>query len=244
MHDGNVLVVEDDPVSRRLLVRILEAQGYAVTPVTNGKEALDVLYREHPRAFDVVILDIVNSEFDGYGALRTIKNHADLRELPVLMISAMDEMDSVIECVKMGAADYLPKPFNAELLRARLSASLTTKRLRDLELEYLEQVRLLTSAASAVESGTYDAGQLTDVAERTDELGQLARVFQAMVREVRAREERLVRQVHDLQIEIDEVRQAQQVAEITESDFYQKLTAEAEELRRMFDLPGTAESSE
>lgn len=244
MRNGHVLVVEDDPVSRRLLVRILEAQGYAATPVANGNDALDLLYREHPRTFDVVILDIVNSELDGYGTLRAIKDHPDLRDLPVLMISAVSEIDSVIECIKLGAADYLPKPFNAELLRARLSSSLTAKRLRDLELEYLEQVRLLTSAASAVEAGTYEAALITDVAERPDELGQLARVFQAMVREVRAREERLVQQVQVLQIEIDEARQAQRVAEITESEFYQKLTAEADELRSMFAGRDAPESRE
>jgi DNA-binding response OmpR family regulator len=133
----------------------------------------------------------------------------------------------------MGATDYLPKPFNADLLRARVSASLASKRLRDLELEYLEQVHRLTAAAAGLEAGSYELTVLDPVAERPDELGTLARVFQTMAREVRAREERLIAQVRVLRIEIDEQRQAKQVAEITESEFYQRLSAEADELRRI-----------
>lgn len=230
---GNILAVEDSQINRKLLIKTLTVQGYAVTPATNGREALDILRAGNPRAFDVILLDIVMPELDGYETLRQIKADRALRELPVLMISAIGEMSSVIECVKMGATDYLPKPFNPDLLHARIETSLVAKRLRDLELEYLEQVQKLTSAASAVENGTYEAATLTDVAARTDELGQLARVFQHMAREIRAREERLIQQVRELRIEIDEVRQDRQVAEITESDFYQKLSAEAEALREI-----------
>jgi CheY-like chemotaxis protein len=233
---GVILAVEDNPVNRKVLVRTLTTQGYEVTPATNGREALEILRGGNPRAFDVVLLDIMMPELNGYETLEAIKSDPALRDLPVLMISAIDELNSVIECIKMGATDYLPKPFNADLLRARIEASLTTKRLRDLELEYLEQVRKVTSAASAVESGTYEASDLEDVAGREDELGRLARVFQQMAHEVRAREERLIRQVEELRIEIDVARQDRQVAEITESDFYQQISAEAEELRRIIGM--------
>jgi CheY-like chemotaxis protein len=238
---GNILAVEDNVVNRKLLVKTLSAQGYSVTPACNGREALAILHDGDPRAFDVVLLDIMMPELNGYETLREIKADPALRELPVLMISAIDEMTSVIECVKMGAIDYLPKPFNPDLLRARIESSLVAKRLRDLELEYLEQVRHVTSAAAAVESGTYEASNLEGVAARSDELGQLARVFQRMAREVRAREERLIRQVQELKIEIDEARQDRQVAEITESEFYQKLSAEAEVLRQIVQDAGMEE---
>lgn len=236
---GVILVVEDNPVSRKLLVATLSAQGYAVTPAANGREALEILRSGSSRAFDVVLLDIMMPELDGYETLRAIKADQALRDLPVLMISAIDEIESVIECVKMGATDYLPKPFNAELLRARIESSLAAKRLRDLELEYLEQVQKLTGAASAVEGGSFQASSIEDVAGRADELGRLARVFQQMAREVRAREDRLMRQVRELRIEIDEARQDRQVAEITESEFYQKLTAEAEVLRGIIRDPAS-----
>jgi CheY-like chemotaxis protein/HAMP domain-containing protein len=234
---GEILVVEDNPVNRKLLVATLSAQGYSVTPAVNGREALEKLRNGRARRFDVVLLDIVMPEMDGYDTLRAIRADRSLQDLPVLMISAVDEIESVIECVKMGATDYLAKPFNADLLRARIESSLTAKRLRDLELEYLDQVRKLTDAASAVEVGTFQTSILDDVAGRHDELGRLARVFQRMAREVRAREERLIEEVRELRIEIDEARQNRQVAEITESDFYRRLTSEAEILRRIVSDP-------
>ena len=231
--EGNILAVEDNPVNLKLLTRTLERQGYTVCPAINGREAMDTLCGRHPRAFDIVLLDINMPVMNGYEVLQAIKENPDLRDLPVVMISAVEEMESVVRCIQMGAADYLHKPFNADLLRARITASLASKRLRDLELEYLEQVHRLTAAASGLEAGSYELAVLDPVAARPDELGTLAKVFQAMAREVRAREERLIAQVHDLRIEIDEQRQAKQVEEITESEFYQRLTAEAQELRRI-----------
>ncbi|HEY3230443.1 MAG TPA: hypothetical protein VGJ87_14570, partial [Roseiflexaceae bacterium] len=117
----------------------------------------------------------------------------------------------------------------------RVSASLAGKRLRDLELEYLEQVGRVTAAAAAVEAASFDAGSLDQVAARDDALGGLARVFQRMAREVQAREERLRRQVQDLRIEIDEARQARKVAEITESDYFKQLRGQADRLREIRD---------
>jgi DNA-binding response OmpR family regulator len=230
---GNILAVEDNPVNLKILVKTLVTQGYSVTTAANGLEAMSALSAGDPRAFDVVLLDILMPEMNGYETLRAIKSDSALRDLPVLMISAIDEMASVIECIKMGAIDYLMKPFNADLLRARIESSMATKRLRDLELEYLEQVQKLTNAAIEVESGTYEPSSLENVAGRKDELGRLARVFQQMVREVRAREERLTQQVRELRIEIDEARQDRQVTEITESEFYQKISAEADALRQI-----------
>jgi serine phosphatase RsbU (regulator of sigma subunit) len=135
--EGRILVVDDNPVNRRLLVRALEAQGYAVQSAEDGRQALELLRAGKPEAFDIVLLDILMPVMDGYQTLAEIKRDSDLTHLPVIMISALDEIDSVIRCVEMGATDYLPKPYNAALLRARIGTSLERKRLRDKEKLYL-----------------------------------------------------------------------------------------------------------
>ena len=106
----------------------------------------------------------------------------------MIVISSVEELDSVGRGIEIGAADYLPKPFNAALLRARLNASLAEKRLHDLRLEYPEQVGRVVDAAAAVEVDDFAPESLDGVAARDDALGQLARVFQRMAREVFERE--------------------------------------------------------
>ena len=234
---GHILVVDDNIINRMLLKRMLEERGYIVSTAADGQRALDLLQDGGAAAIDVVLLDILMPQMDGYHTLAHIKQASALRHIPVIMISAVDEIDSVIKCIEMGATDYLPKPFNAALLQARLTSSLARKRLRDLELEYLEQVGYVTEAAAAVEAGVFEPDRLDNVAARTDALGQLARVFQRMAREVRTREERLLQQVQELRIEIDEVRQAKQVAEITESDYFRQLRHQADHLREIIEKP-------
>lgn len=229
---GRVLVVDDGDMNRRLLRAALEREGHAVEEASNGREALSLLAG---RSFDVVLLDLVMPEMDGFETLAAIKADESLRHLPVIVISGVDELDAVVRCIEMGATDYLPKPFNAALLHARVAASLAGKRLRDLELEYLEQVQHVIGAASALESGAFDASSLEVVAARTDALGLLARTFARMAGEVRAREERLRAEVAELRIEIDEARQAKRVEEITSSDYFQELRGRASELRRLVD---------
>ena len=158
--------------------------------------------------FDVILLDVLMPEMDGYQVLEQVKSDSRLRHIPVIMISALDEMDSVVRCIEMGAADYLPKPFNPALLQARLNASLAEKRLRDLELEYLEQVGRVVDAAKAVEAATFDPAMLDQVAARADALGGLARVFQRMAREVHLREQRLKQQLERLRLDVEEMKQA------------------------------------
>ena len=107
-------------------------------------------------------------------------------------------MENVVRCIGMGAEDFLPKPFDPLLLRARLSACLEKKRLRDQEVEYLQQVALVTTAAAAVEAGQFALDSLDSVAARPDALGQLGRVFQNMARQVYVREQSLKQQVQEL----------------------------------------------
>ncbi len=202
---GRMLVVDDDRINRMMLERALTQQGYAVATAENGRQALEMLGAE---LFDVVLLDILMPELDGYETLARIKEDSTLRHMPVIMISAVDEMDSVVRCIEMGATDYLPKPFNRALLRARVNASLADKRLRDLELEYLEQVNRVVGAAQAVQAATFEVESLDSVAARDDALGQLARVFQHMAREVHLREQRLRQQLRQLHLDVEEMRKA------------------------------------
>jgi DNA-binding response OmpR family regulator len=233
---GYLLVVDDNEMNRDTLSRHLERQGHTVMVAENGRQALEMV-QTHP--FDLVLLDVMMPEMNGYQVLRCLKDDDSWRDIPVIMISALDEMDSVVRCIEMGAEDYLPKPFDPVLLRARISASLEKKWLRDQEVEYLRNVARVTAAAASVEAGEFEPESLADVARRTDGLGQLARVFQSMAREVYAREQRLRQQVQELRIELSEARQARQVAEITETDYFRQLQAEAQSLRQILD--GTSE---
>jgi len=217
-------------LNRMQLKRSLEQQGHAVSLAENGRQALEVL---GAAGFDLVLLDILMPEMDGYEVLERLKSDPAHRDLPVIVISALDEMESVIRCIGMGAEDYLPKPFDPLLLRARIGACLEKKRLRDQEVEYLQQVARLTTAAAAVEAGEFSSDTLDIVAARPDALGQLGRVFQRMAREIYAREQSLKQQVQELRIQIDEAKKAREVAEITESDYFRDLKERAQHLRRV-----------
>jgi tRNA A-37 threonylcarbamoyl transferase component Bud32 len=119
------------------------------------------------------------------------------------MISALDELEGIVRCIERGAEDYLHKPFDPVLLRARINASLEKKRMRDQEVEYLREVNRVIEAAAAVEGGRYRPGTLAGVTRRDDELGHLARVFDSMAQQIKAREERLRDRVRDLRQEIE-----------------------------------------
>ncbi len=225
---ASILVVDDDRINRLILSCDLEREGHHVTSVEDGSRALEALRAER---FDLVLLDVLMPELDGYETLARIERDEKLRHVPVIMVSALEDIESVVRCLELGAADYLPKPFDPMLLRARINGCLTKKRLHDLELEYMEQVTYVVDAATAVESGTFDPESLDAVAARDDALGQLARVFRRMAREVTAREQALKQEVSELRIEIDAARAATQVAEITETDYFRDLQRRANELR-------------
>ncbi|HET9851956.1 MAG TPA: response regulator [Candidatus Limnocylindrales bacterium] len=226
---GRILVVDDAAINRLTLQRALASRGHHVEAVVDGVEAMDAL---RARTFDLVLLDIEMPRKDGFETLAEIKADERLRQVPVIVISSLDDTSSVARCIEMGALDHLPKPFEPAVLHARLGAALAAKRLRDLELEYLEQVARVTHAAEALEGDAFDPAALETVAARPDALGVLARTFTRMATEVRAREEALRRQVRELTIEIDEARQAQRVAEVTDTDYFRSLRGRAAELRR------------
>jgi two-component system cell cycle response regulator len=222
----SLLVVDDHSMNRIMLSRYITKLGYQASLAENGRQALEKLQAE---PFDLVLLDVQMPEMDGYEVLEHLKADPRLRDIPVIMISAVEELESVVKCIELGAQDYLPKPFNPVLLRARLTACLERKWLRDQEVDYLQQVGRVTAAAIKV--NTFQPESLDEVARRSDEPGQSAQVFQEMARQVYAREQHLQQQVQQLRIEIDQARKAREVAEITESDYFQQLLGKAEELR-------------
>jgi CheY-like chemotaxis protein len=196
---AHILVVDDIEDNRAVLQRRLERQGYAVECASSGGTALELLASA---PFDLVLLDVMMPVLDGFAVLERIKAAPQTRDIPVIMISALDDMASVVRCIERGAEDYLPKPFDPVLLKARIGACLEKKRLRDRELAYLKEVERVIAAARAVESGDYQAGALADITTRGDELGRLARVFDGMAAGIRAREERLQGQLLELRSEI------------------------------------------
>jgi CheY-like chemotaxis protein len=227
-----ILIVDDEPFNVGYLEQELEDLDYATVSAANGQQALDQVAAHAP---DMILLDIMMPVLDGFQVLARLKADPRWRDIPVVVISAMSDLESVVRGIKLGADDYLPKPFNEVLLQARIEAGLEKKRLRDQEVEYLRQVALLTDAAQAVEQESFDLAPLAPVAGRTDALGHLARVFQRMAEQVYAREQRLKQQVQELRIELDETRQARQVAEITESDYFRNLRSQASALRSIVD---------
>jgi adenylate cyclase len=136
---GLVLVVDDNEMNRDLLSRRLTRQGHTIVIAEDGLQALEKV-RTQP--FDLVLLDVMMPGMNGYQVLEHIKADATLRHIPVIMISALDDLDSVVRCIELGAEDYLFKPFNPTLLKARIGACLEKKRLRDQEQAFLRQIQI------------------------------------------------------------------------------------------------------
>lgn len=156
---GHLLIVDDNKVNRLLLGRGLEQQGHSVDFAENGVLALDKLARER---FDLILLDIEMPELDGYQVLERIIQDTNLRDIPVIMTTATEELESVVRCIELGAEDYLTKPVNAVLLRARINASLEKKRLRDQQRELIKKFATEEVAEQMMSEGFELGGHLVE----------------------------------------------------------------------------------
>jgi adenylate cyclase len=156
---SEILVTDDNRVNRLLIAQLLEQQKHRVHFAENGRQGLEVLRH---RAIDLVLLDIEMPEMNGYETLEAIRADRKLREIPVVMMSSVDEVDSVARCVEMGAEDYLFKPVNAVLLRARVAASLEKKRLRDQQRELFRKFATAEVADELLASGFALGGKHVD----------------------------------------------------------------------------------
>lgn len=147
---SRVLVVDDNEMNRDLLARRLLRDGHAVSTAENGREGLAMMVAQ---PFDLVMLDIMMPEMNGYEVLERLKGDPSLRHIPVIMITAVDDPDSVVRCVELGAEDHLPKPFNPALLRARVGASLAKKRLHDREQLYARSLERELDIGREIQAG-------------------------------------------------------------------------------------------
>jgi adenylate cyclase len=136
---SRILVVDDNASNRDLLTRRLQRQGHTVLQAEDGAGALALVEKE---ALDLVLLDLMMPGISGYDVLASLKSNPRFREIPVIMISALSELDSIVRCIEAGADDYLAKPFDPTLLRARIGSSLEKKHLRDREREMVEALRI------------------------------------------------------------------------------------------------------
>ncbi len=136
---ARILAVDDDDMNRDMLMRRLEKLGYEITEAATGREALA---RVKDGAFDLVLLDILMPDLDGFQTLEFMKADPRLKHIPVIMLTALDDVESTVRCIEAGAEDYVPKPFNPVILRARITASLEKKRLRDQEQAFLAQLQM------------------------------------------------------------------------------------------------------
>jgi class 3 adenylate cyclase len=147
---ARLLVVDDNKVNRLLLTRSLELQGHSVASAENGRIALEMLRREN---FDLLLLDMEMPEMDGFQVLEVLVGDLQLRDLPVIVTSSLEGIESVVRCIELGAEDYLPKPVNPVLLKARLGASLEKKRLRDQQKEWMGRFATREVAQDLQQSG-------------------------------------------------------------------------------------------
>lgn len=149
-YTGRLLIVDDNKVNRLLLARSLEQQGHSISFAENGRQALEIL---HAQPFDLVILDVLMPELDGYQVLEQMVSDQHLRDIPVIMASSSEELDMVVRCIEIGAEDYLHKPVNPVLLKARINASLEKKRLRDQQRDLIRKFATEEVADDLMQTG-------------------------------------------------------------------------------------------
>jgi class 3 adenylate cyclase len=174
---GSLLVVDDNRVNRLLLGRALEQFGHTVTFAENGREALDTLRQ---RRVDLVLLDIEMPEMDGYQVLEALGADAGLRDIPVVMMSSLEEVDGVARCIELGAEDYLFKPVNPVLLKARVGSSLEKKRLRDLQRELFRKFATAEVADSLLTTGLALGGKHVEATVMFCDIRSFTRITEAL----------------------------------------------------------------
>jgi len=169
---ANVLVVDDTEMNRDMLCALLEADGHKTAVAENGKLGINALETE---SYDLVLLDVMMPEMNGYEVLETMKANPRLCDIPVIVLSALDEIGSVVRCIDLGAEDYLPKPFDPVLLRARIGACLEKKRLRDQEVQLRGELEEWNKTLEA---------RVKEQVAQLERLGRLKRFFSPQLAEL------------------------------------------------------------
>jgi adenylate cyclase len=169
---ANILVVDDTEMNRDMMCALLAADGHRSAVAENGRLALDAI---KTNSYDLILLDVMMPEMNGYQVLEQLKADADLRAIPVIVLSALDEIGSVVRCIELGAEDYLPKPFDPVLLRARIGACLEKKRLRDQEVQLRREL---------AEWNQTLAQRVQDQVSQLERLSRLKRFFSPQLAEL------------------------------------------------------------
>jgi class 3 adenylate cyclase/CheY-like chemotaxis protein len=169
---ATVLVVDDIEMNRDMLCSLLEADGHKTAVAENGRLALEKI-KSNP--YDLILLDVMMPEMNGYQVLEQLKSEPSLRDIPVIVLSALDEIGSVVRCIELGAEDYLPKPFDPVLLRARIGACLEKKRLRDQEVRLRSELEEWNKTLEL---------RVQKQLEQLERLGRLKRFFSPQLAEL------------------------------------------------------------
>jgi len=169
---AKVLVVDDTEMNRDMLCALLEADGHKAAVAENGRIALEAIKKN---SFDLILLDVMMPEMNGYQVLEQLKADPSLRNVPVIVLSALDEIGSVVRCIELGAEDYLPKPFDPVLLRARIGACLEKKRLRDQEAQLRNELAQWNKNLEQ---------RVQEQVAQLDRLGRLKRFFSPQLAEL------------------------------------------------------------
>ncbi|MFP4452606.1 MAG: EAL domain-containing protein [Desulfobacterales bacterium] len=231
--DAAILVVEDVKSSRVALVKMLSKLGFLhIYEAGTGKKALERLKNTK---IDLVLLDVMMPEMDGHEVLKIMKADVNLRQIPVIMVTAVDDMGSAVTCIERGAEDYLTKPFNPIMLRARIFASLEKKRLQDIEKEYLK----MYDSATGLPNQRYFLQRLTEQIHRSERLPSLFVVLCVQMGKYNMIFESLGRRAANEYLET----RAQQLRSILPDDALLARTGEQTFAVLLFDLPSAAKGN-
>ncbi|MFW6296932.1 MAG: EAL domain-containing protein [Desulfosalsimonas sp.] len=231
--DAAILVVEDVKSSRVALVKMLSKLGFLhIYEAGTGKKALERLKNTK---IDLVLLDVMMPEMDGHEVLKIMKADVNLRQIPVIMVTAVDDMGSAVTCIERGAEDYLTKPFNPVMLRARIFASLEKKRLQDIEKEYLN----MYDSATGLPNQRYFLQRLTEQIHRSERLPSLFVVLCVQMGKYNMIFESLGRRAANEYLET----RAQQLRSILPDDALLARTGEQTFAVLLFDLPSAAKGN-
>jgi sigma-B regulation protein RsbU (phosphoserine phosphatase) len=226
---GRILLVDDDPLNLDLLAQRLTPQGHIVSCAADGQDALAQL-RHQP--FDLVLLDVIMPRLDGYATLAALKADEELRSIPVIMISALDELSSVVRCIEAGAEDYLPKPFNPTLLRARVGASLEKKFAYEKQIALYQQ---LLSSQRQLDRELAEAhrrvAQMAPEVRQDPGVAPLLEAFARMSGAVSRRETDLRSTISELKIEINRQQLGSQLRAIVADPGFANLSERVKAMR-------------